>query len=167
MYGVDIVNLAKSLNSEINPLPLDARCVYAESFMEKVCELVNLNDSLKEEILLEDLGVMYDTIFPPYEIRIIEIIQQYVGDVRAKMKQHFWDPRCKVKIIKQRLDKRFHRVYFVMDLEATTNYVYNEYVPSTTIEHIEDMVDDNPSAEVLEQYENRCDFIPATPEPRK
>ena len=167
MYGVDIVNLAKLLNSELQPLTIDARCIYAESLMEKVAELVNLNDALQEDILLDDLSIMYESIFPPQEVFLVPILLDYVKDVRAHMRRHFWDPRCKVKVIKQRINKRFHRVIFVMDLEATTYAVYTDAVPTTTIEHLEDIVDENPSQELLERYETRCDFIPPIPEPRK
>ena len=166
MYGVDIVNLAKMLKSESRPLLMEARCVYAEMLMEKVAELVNLNDPLQEQILIDDLTLMYNAIFDPNEVLIIPILIDYVNDVRQAMKDNFWDPRCKIKIKKQRLDKRFHRVYFIMDLDATAHYIYAEAVPTTNIEYIEDVVDDNPSQELLEQYEMRRDFVPTQPKPR-
>ncbi|ASU03896.1 hypothetical protein JOAD_19 [Erwinia phage vB_EamM_Joad] len=153
MYPVDIVNLAKMLRTGSVEASLDAVCIYAERAMEHVVELVNLNDPLQENILIDDLIMMYEVILPG--IDTVSIIKDYVTDVREAMKRNYWDPRCKVKLIKQRLNKRYYRVHIVMDLELTAANLYNSVVDSSVPVHLEDVVDDNPSPELLAQYEQK------------
>lgn len=157
MYGVDIVNLAKMLRSDLAPFTLDASCVYAERIMENVVELVNLNDPLQENILIDDLMMMYSSVLPGVDV--VSIINDYVKDVRTAMRENYWDSRCKVKLIKQRLSKRYYRVFIAMDLEATASAIYTGVVDVSVPMHVEDIVDDNPSPELLEQYERKCQFI--------
>lgn len=154
MYGVDIIYLAKSLRSEVVPVPIEASCVHAEILMDGVVDLLNLNDPIQETVLMDELTLTFQAVVP--EINVGAIINDYVNDIRQKMREYCWDPRCKVKLVKQRLNKKFHKVFVVMDLETTAANLYQSAVDTTVPFYLEDVVDDNPSQELMEQaYESQ------------